>query len=224
MPRGRNESENDESAIIAAIVTRRILISVAVLSLAGRWVAAIFAQQPPPAPIVQPFNDGNDWVVVRPFTYTIGQTTYRITVPAGFVTDFASIPAPMRGFLSPTGQEGRAAIIHDYLYWNQPCTREQADWVLRLGMIESRVPLVTRQAVYWAVRAMGDSAWQQNALERRNGLPRIVPETEIPTIPALAIWSDYRQQLAQRGIRPEPQESMPPTYCAAAMTIVVNDR
>src|SRR5581483_11550278 len=130
MPRGRNESENDESAIIATIVTRRILISVAVLSLAGRWVAAIFAQQPPPAPIVQPFNDGNDWVVVRPFTYTIGQTTYRITVPAGFVTDFASIPAPMRGFLSPTGQEGRAAIIHDYLYWNQPCTREQADWVL----------------------------------------------------------------------------------------------
>src|SRR3954469_23377943 len=191
------------------------------LAAAALCSPTVVAQQPPPAPVVQPFNNGNDWVVVKPFTYTIGQTTYRITVPAGFVTDFASIPAAMRGFLSPTGQEGRAAIIHDYLYWNQPCTREQADWILRLGMIESRVSLVTRQAVYWAVRAMGDTAWQQNALERRAGLPRVVPETEIAALPALAVWSDYRQQMAQRGLHPEPQENTPPTYCAAATTIAV---
>ena len=121
---------------------------------------------------VQPFNDGAYWVLIQSFTYTIGQTSYQITVPAGFVTDFASIPAALRGFLSPTGQEGRAAIIHDYLYWEQRCSRDQADWILRLGMIESRVPLVTRQAVYWAVRAPTSAKW----LAPRHHLTGLAPD------------------------------------------------
>jgi hypothetical protein len=182
-----------------------------------------WAQQPPPPPVVQPFNDGAFWAVVKPFTYTIGQTSYQITVPTGFVTDFASIPAALRGLLSPTGPEGRAAIIHDYLYWEQSCSREQADWILRLGMIESRVSLVTRQAVYWAVRAMGESAWAANAVDRRNGQPRVIPAADVAAMPALALWPDYRRQLYERGVRPEPQAGRPPAYCAAAMTIVVDD-
>lgn len=199
--------------------TRLMVISI-VIAGSSRSVPA---QQPPPPPVVQPFNDGAYWVLVQPFTYTIGQTSYHITVPAGFVTDFASIPSALRGFLSPTGQEGRAAIIHDYLYWEHSCTREQADWILRLGMIESRVSLVTRQGVYWSVRAAGEAAWTANAAERSRGLPRVIPVAEIATIPALTVWPDFRQQLYDRGIRAVPPAGQTPPYCAAATTIVVND-
>jgi hypothetical protein len=192
-----------------------------VLALSG---PSVRGQQPPPAPVVQPFNDGADWVLIKPFTYTIGQTSYQVTVPAGFVTDFASIPAPLRGLLSPTGQEGRAAIVHDYLYWEQQCAREQADWILRLGMIESHVKLVTRQAVYWAVRAAGGSAWTANAADRNRGLPRVIPAADIATIPALELWPEFRRLLFERGVRALPQTGQPPAYCAAAMTIEVDDR
>ena len=115
------------------------------------WSTTLAGQQPPPAPVVQPFVDGADWVVVKPFTYRIGNTNHEITVPAGFVTDFASIPLIFRSVLSPTGQPGRAAIVHDFLYWQQWCARPQADRILLLAMIESRVSATVRQGVYRAV-------------------------------------------------------------------------
>lgn len=39
-----------------------------------------------------------------------------IRVPAGFVTDFASIPRAFWVVLPPTGKYGKAAVVHDYLY------------------------------------------------------------------------------------------------------------
>jgi hypothetical protein len=197
---------------------QKILIALCGLLVATR----AFTQQPPPAPVVQPFVDGASWVVLKPFTYRIGETAHQITVPAGFVTDFASIPLIFRGVLSPTGQPGRAAIVHDYLYWDQSCTRPQADRILLLAMIESRVSLVTRQAVYRAVRLGGGTGWESNQTERRAGLPRVIPETEIAAIPPLALWPPFRQQLFEKGVRAEPKITSVPAYCAAAMTISVD--
>ena len=40
------------------------------------------------------------------------------------MTDYASIPSVLWSFgLSPHGLYSRAAVIHDYLYWTQLCTR-----------------------------------------------------------------------------------------------------
>ena len=114
--------------------------------------------------------------------------------------------------------------MHDYLYWEQQCAREQADWILRLGMIESHVKLVTRQAVYWAVRAAGESAWTANAADRYKGLPRVIPAAEIATIRPLEVWPEFRRLLFERGVRALPQTGQAPAYCAAAMTIEVDDR
>jgi len=47
-----------------------------------------------------------------------------ITVPAGYRTDFASIPHPMTRLvwplLPPVGRSGKAAVIHDWLCGEQP--------------------------------------------------------------------------------------------------------
>ena len=43
-------------------------------------------------------------------------TPFIITVPKGFVTNFASIPKIFHSILTPDGVHGKAAVIHDKLY------------------------------------------------------------------------------------------------------------
>jgi len=57
-----------------------------------------------PPPILQPFSDNHDWMLYQDLTYVIGDSEFSITVPKGFVTDFASIPQALWSFgLSPHG-------------------------------------------------------------------------------------------------------------------------
>ena len=70
-------------------------------------------------------------------------------MPKGFVTDFASIPQAFWSFgLSAHGRNSKAAIVHDYLYWTQGCSREQADNLLMIAMKESSVDTGQRIAIY----------------------------------------------------------------------------
>src|SRR5438132_13707846 len=92
------------------------------------------AQQPiSPVPLV-PFADGRYSVLTAELSYRIGKTEHVIVVPAGFVTDFASTPRAIWAVLPPTGRYQMAAIVHDFLYWDQSCTRDQADALLRIAM------------------------------------------------------------------------------------------
>jgi Protein of unknown function (DUF1353) len=157
-----------------------------------------------------------------PLNYYIGNSSWRITVPTGFVTDFASIPRPLWFTLSNVQDYGRAAIIHDYLYWDQRCTRLQADNILLLGMKESRVGFHTMNRIHTAVRWFGANAWATNAKLRSEGKPRIIP-AEYLDIPALAVWTSYREMLYQRGVRPEARTSggIAPDYCKAGDSTTV---
>lgn len=71
--------------------------------------------------IVSPLPDGNTWVLRRKFSYDVGQegSGETIAVPAGFITDFASVPRPLWAVFPKWGKYGNAAVIHDYLYWVQ---------------------------------------------------------------------------------------------------------
>src|SRR2546426_7470924 len=90
--------------------------------------AAISRAQQPIAPVpLIPFADGRDSVLTSDLWYRIGNTEYVIVVPAGFVTDFASTPRAIWAVLPPSGRYQLAAIVHDFLYWDQSCSREQAD-------------------------------------------------------------------------------------------------
>lgn len=119
-----------------------------------------WSQQTPPSPAVRAFGDSKFWITVEPMIYVIGSTNVRIVVPKGFVTDFASIPQSLWSLgLTPYGQYSRAAIIHDYLYWSQGCTRAQADRLLVIAMKESNVSGFDEFLVYrawmWVVQDHG---------------------------------------------------------------------
>ncbi len=178
--------------------------------------SAAHAQQPIGPPVLSPFADQSHWVLMEPLEYWILDTNLVITVPRGFVTDFASIPKAFCQFLPSHGTYSRAAIVHDFLYWNQGCSRTQADRIMQIGMEESGVGESTRDTIHRAVRLGGGSAWRANQKERRAGTPRVVPETFFP-IPDTITWEEFRKQLEQSGVRSKQRQNglAPPAYCAA---------
>jgi hypothetical protein len=86
----------------------------------------------------------------------------RVFVPAGFLTDGASIPRAFWSLFSPVGKCFGAAIIHDYLYspGNTSRTRLEADRIFLQAMTDSGVGWMTRQTIYRAIRIGGRSAWK----------------------------------------------------------------
>jgi Protein of unknown function (DUF1353) len=121
----------------------------------------------------------------------VGTTNFTIVVPLGFVTDFASTPRALWAVLPPFGTYQLAAVVHDFLYWDQGCSREQADALLRVAMFESKVDARKRDIIWQAVRRFGQAAWDQNAAAKAAGSPRIIPVADLD-IPPLATWSEYR--------------------------------
>ena len=189
---------------------------LAVVSVLPMVLTVAGAQQPMFPPTVSPFADQTTWLLVRPFRYQILDTSLVIDVPAGFVTDFASIPRPLWTLASPHGFYSRAAIIHDFLYWDQRCTREQADRIMLIAMQESAVGFAERQAIYAGVRAGGQSSWDVNAAARAQGMLRTVPTQFINQVQPLDTWPDFRARVMQQGIREAPRiTGPPPSYCAA---------
>lgn len=96
--------------------------------------------------------------LLEPLTY-VGSRT--ITAPAGFETDFASIPRMLWFWLSPDDPEIRdAAVIHDYLYViHEEGSRKEADALLSEMMDSLSASAFTRAAVWMAVRLGGAGHW-----------------------------------------------------------------
>jgi hypothetical protein len=94
-----------------------------------------------------------------------------IVIPAGFETDFASIPRVFWNILPPIGQYLEAAVVHDYLYSMgtdlfMSADRKTADLVFLELMERSGVPIFRRHVIYRAVRLFGRWAWKNHERER----------------------------------------------------------
>ena len=62
--------------------------------------------------------DGKHWRLDSEYDYCVGEegSGECIHVPAGFITDMASVPRIFWNIYPPFGLYGKAAILHDYLY------------------------------------------------------------------------------------------------------------
>jgi hypothetical protein len=177
-------------------------------------VATTSQSQQPITPVdFRPFVDGKNWIVKEPLQYTIGVSSETVVVPKGFVTDLASIPPALQSIIQQNGRYLLPAVVHDYLYWKQTCTRKQSDQILLLAMIENQVSDVHQVAIYNAVRAAGSFAWENNGEERTAELIRIIP-TERLAIPANTLWKDYRKQLTREGVVDGPDTAIAASFCA----------
>jgi hypothetical protein len=112
-----------------------------------------------------------------------------IEVPRGFVTDLASIPPLFFSLLRPDGNYAHAAVVHDFLYWEQTSTRAVADEVFRDAMRYLEVDPETVATIFNAVRLFGASAWTENKRLKESGESRrlrVLPQV------ANARWQEWR--------------------------------
>lgn len=115
--------------------------------------------------------DDERWAVVEPLVYR--GTRDRFVVPAGFRTDFATVPRVVVWLVPRFGRYTAAAILHDWLVTvgieSGVVTTREADGVFRRVMRESGVPVVRRWLMWTGVRwgAVGDpvrgAGWWRSA-------------------------------------------------------------
>jgi hypothetical protein len=113
-----------------------------------------------------------------------------VIVPAGFVTDFASIPKVFWSALKPDGEYAHAAVFHDYLYWTQSGSKEDADLTLKYAMEDLELGKLTVDAIYMAVHLAGQSSWDKNAKLKAAGEKRVLKV--FPT-KAATRWTDWKK-------------------------------
>ena len=92
--------------------------------------------------------------LLAPLIYYSAVIDKLITVPTGFVTNFSSIPAPIRVFISGHGNDRWAATVHDYLY-SEKHDRKEADRVFLEALECKGANLIKRRVMYRGVRTGG---------------------------------------------------------------------
>jgi hypothetical protein len=120
-----------------------------------------------------------------------GQNGAPVILPKWFVTDLASVPSGLWSIYPPTGRYAYAAIVHDYLYWFQDRSREDADHILAAAMADAKVPSATINTFYVALRAAGKIAWESNKKARESGEKRVL--AKVPDDPLIS-WADWRSR------------------------------
>lgn len=114
-----------------------------------------------------------------------------VTVPKGFVTDFASIPQLFWSALRPDGEYAYAAVIHDYLYWYPKTTRQNADLIFLLAMKEFGVSSWVANPIHQAVRRFGRGPWRNARQSIESGEKRILKK--FPQDPKIT-WEDWKNR------------------------------
>lgn len=87
-----------------------------------------------------------------------------VLVPAGYITDFASVPKLPMTWLLAGGTAYEAAVVHDWLYTThafegKPIERSKADAVFREAIKASEDTKAPAWLMWLAVRAGGGGAW-----------------------------------------------------------------
>jgi peptidoglycan/LPS O-acetylase OafA/YrhL len=181
--------------------------------------AARFPDETRSTPFVRAFADGANWMLQSPLIYQIGNNPWAIViVPRGFVTDFASMPQPLRALrdlLPSTERYGIPALVHDYLYWRQDCTREQADDIMEIALKNADVSVLERSLVHQGLRSLGQSAWEQNRNARQSGLIRTVG-APYDAIPLAGTWPQYRDWLRSVHAPAGEEFRVPRSVCEIA--------
>jgi hypothetical protein len=113
-------------------------------------------------PAVRELGDGERWELVEPleFCLLVGHGHIVVTVPKGFVTNYASVPCLLRGIFPPQGKWNRAAILHDYLYSHPGnASRFYVDCTFCEAMAALGVPWYRRVPMFIAVLFFGWLFW-----------------------------------------------------------------
>ena len=93
-----------------------------------------------------------------------------ITVPVGFITDFASIPKQLRWLFKPNDKQyAKSSVIHDFMY-RKVYDRQFADEVFCEGSKVLGTPKWKRVMMYTALRLFGWIVWDKYAIKKESNV------------------------------------------------------
>jgi len=129
---------------------------------------------------VEDLGDGQ-WRLLEGFKHFPAGTSSgtEIQVPAGFATDFGSVPQAFRNIVEGIGtRRDKAYVLHDWLYATEyfswidetykfvpdACeNRKLCDWLLLEAMQACGDGWLTRNMIWSAVRAGGGAVWKEHS-------------------------------------------------------------
>ena len=152
---------------------------------------------------------GGMWLLVKPLSATYynkadPSETYSIEVPAGFVMDLASIPKPLRILTGKYHDLDTAAIIHDYLFWVQPCKQEGngkriADKLYKDTLKASEdVSWLNAWGQWIALKGGSRKAWANNQKLKNDGESRFMPKAYWANVTKETDWSDLKGECCSK--------------------------
>jgi hypothetical protein len=106
-------------------------------------------------------RERRNWITDTPVSWYDRPTRQTISVPAGFVTDLASVPCWLHPIVAPAGNWNRASVVHDWLYAHKgvitgsgkKLTRKQCDRIfLDIAIVDGTNPFVAFVG-YYGIRA-----------------------------------------------------------------------
>lgn len=107
-------------------------------------------------------RDGRQFYRVNePLVYRSDVASMIIKVPAGFVTDLASVPRLPFVYLLLNGVADEPGVVHDYLYSVGMFPRALSDKVLYEACLVTGVPTWKASAIYAGVRVGGASHYMR---------------------------------------------------------------
>jgi hypothetical protein len=99
------------------------------------------------------------WKLLAPLIYNSDLLGRLVIVPAGFVTDFASVPRLPVAYLLTANCGHEAAVLHDFAYTAHDMTRAQADDLFAEALAVGGEPGWRRGLMWAGVRVGGWWAW-----------------------------------------------------------------
>lgn len=120
--------------------------------------------------------EGNRWIVTRPATYVLSSSLgHEIEIPAGFVTDLATIPGAVRWvFGKDLGRINRAGVLHDWLYSTHHYSRAVCDAAMYQALRQSGVARWRCKVIAACAHAFGKRAYRTAPKRRRQHSPNLV--------------------------------------------------
>lgn len=119
-------------------------------------------------PAVLEMLDDYRWRLAEPFEFWLTDNPVDIIrVPAGYITDLASVPRILWSVFPPHGRYAKAAIIHDWLYDNALRTKAEADRIFLDAMTVLQVPRWRREVMYMAVSVFGRGNYSRKGGKRQ---------------------------------------------------------
>ena len=154
--------------------------------------------------VVSPYQDGKTWYLLSPLMYEVGEegSNDQVLVHPGFTTDFASIPRLFWIVLPKWGKYGNAAVVHDYLYYDQSRGRSETDRIFFEAMGVLKVSAWQCYPMYWAVRAFGWFAWALNRRKKALGYLKVAAHAPLKAADLPVLWQTQAKDLPRLLLSP----------------------